>query len=198
MRFNWRSHVLVNGEIGHVRIGTKFADLRAYRGLWYVGLQMRPANLGIRSLAALIDSIVVSVLWFWVTQTSGTVSTSVDTASLSLTQGKTVSGLPALLLFLATAVYWIVPEWLSSMTLGKLLCGLKVVRLDGKKITFSQSLQRNLLRLVDAFAFYLVGFLVAKLTPLHQRLGDLWAKTLVVNNTQQIASGNIPTGIVNS
>jgi RDD family len=85
---------------------------------------------------------------------------------------------------------------LFSMTLGKLLCGLKVVCLKGKQITFSQSIQRNLLRLMDGFAFYLaylVDFLVAKVTPLHQRLGDLWAKTLVVkaSDTEQIASGDV-------
>jgi uncharacterized RDD family membrane protein YckC len=143
---------------------------------------MQPAKLGVRSIAAIIDSFCVSVLWFVVIQTWGTASTYTDATSGSIVPDKTVTGLPAFLLFLATAAYWMVPEGLFSMTFGKMLCGLKVVCLDGKKITFWQSIQRNLLRLVDCFAFYLVGFLTAKLTPLHQRLGDLWAKTLVVKD----------------
>jgi hypothetical protein len=47
-------------------------------------------------------------------------------------------------------------------------------------------LKRNLLRLVDFFPFYLTGFLAAKLTPNHQRLGDLWAQTIVVNRKDDI------------
>jgi uncharacterized RDD family membrane protein YckC len=141
---------------------------------------MQPAKLGIRSVAALIDSVVVSVLWFGVIETWGTAPTSLDTTVWSTSPDKVVTGLPAFLVFAFTAAYWIVPEWLFSVTLGKLLCGLKVVSADGKKISFAQSVRRNLLRVVDGFAFYLVGFIAAKLTPLHQRLGDLWANTLVV------------------
>jgi uncharacterized RDD family membrane protein YckC len=160
---------------------------------------MKPANLGIRSLAALIDSAIVCVLWFCVIEAWGTTQGASST-SLSMVQEKVVTGVPALLLLLATAAYWVVPEWLFSMTLGKLLCGLRVVCIDGKKITLSQSIQRNLLRLIDAFAFYLVGFLVAKLTPLHQRLGDLWAKTLVVktSDVMQLSTADPPTNLARS
>jgi uncharacterized RDD family membrane protein YckC len=157
---------------------------------------MKPANLGIRSLAALINSALVCVLWICVIEAWGTTPDASST-SLSMIQGKVVTGVPALWVLLATAAYWVVPEWLFSITLGKLFCGLRVVCIDGKKITFSQSLQRNLLRLIDAFAFYLMGFLVAKLTPLHQRLGDLWAKTLVVKTSDfgQLSTADAPTNL---
>jgi uncharacterized RDD family membrane protein YckC len=160
----------------------------------------KPANLGVRSLAAVVDSIVVSVLWYSVIQTWGTTPTSVDSTSLSFAHGKQLTGMPAILLMLATAAYWMVPEWLFSVTLGKLLFDLRVVRLDGKKITLSQSIKRNLLRLIDAFPFYLVGFLTAKLTPLHQRLGDLWAKTLVAKAPDGVRaiSETSPTNLPNS
>lgn len=45
-----------------------------------------------------------------------------------------------------------------------------------------QSVKRNVLRLVDFFPFYVTGFVIASLTPNRQRLGDLWAKTIVVIN----------------
>lgn len=170
----------------------------------------KPANVGIRSLAAVVDSIVVSVLWYSAIRTWGTARTFTATTALSftpgkhltlsITQGKQLTGMPALLLMLATAAYWIVPEWLFSVTLGKLLFGLRVLHLDGKKIKFPQSIKRNLLRLIDAFPFYLVGFLTAKLTPLHQRLGDLWAETLVVKASDgaPVISETSPANLPNS
>lgn len=101
-------------------------------------------------------------------------------------EGKVLTGLPALVLFLATAAYWMIPEGFASATLGKLVCGLRVVGLDGQKITFLQSVQRNLLRIKDSFPFYLTGFIAARLSPLRQRLGDLWAKTIVVSASSAV------------
>jgi len=88
--------------------------------------------------------------------------------------------MPALLLMLATAAFWIFPEWLLGSTMGKWACDLKVTTLNGMSISFMQSLKRNVLRLLDFFPFYLPGFATASLTPNRQRLGDLWAKTIVV------------------
>ena len=92
---------------------------------------------------------------------------------------KVVTGAPALALFLFTALYWIIPEWLLGATIGKLAFGLRVRNFAGEPVSFAQSAKRNLLRLLDFFPFYLTGFIAAKLTPHHQRLGDLWAKTIV-------------------
>jgi uncharacterized RDD family membrane protein YckC len=44
----------------------------------------------------------------------------------------------------------------------------------------SQSLVRNVLRIIDAIGVYLVGFLIAIFSRLKQRLGDHVAKTVVV------------------
>ena len=47
-------------------------------------------------------------------------------------------------------------------------------------VTFGAALVRNLLRLVDALFFYLVGAIFALASPRGQRLGDRAAHTLVV------------------
>ena len=109
------------------------------------------------------------------------------TGNVSLNDGtdKVLVGTPALLLLAATAAFWIVPEWLAGATLGKWLFRIRVTSLEGQDITLTQSLKRNLLRLVDFFPFYLTGFLLVALTPSHQRLGDLWAKTIVVPRKSQ-------------
>lgn len=46
-----------------------------------------------------------------------------------------------------------------------------------------------MLRLLDFFPWYLTGFTAAKLTSQHQRLGDLWAKTLVVSCSEAKRQG---------
>jgi uncharacterized RDD family membrane protein YckC len=133
--------------------------------------EMKPSGLWLRSLAAIIDSTIVFFLWYLVIATWGTAS-----------DGKvTLPWTPANLLIMGTAAYWIVPEWLVGATFGKWSCDLRVVNMKGNKISFSQSMKRNVLRLLDFFPWYLTGFIAAKLTPHHQRLGDLWAKTLVVS-----------------
>jgi uncharacterized RDD family membrane protein YckC len=144
-----------------------------------VEIKLPPSSLWLRTLAAIIDSLVVTLIWYFIIDRFG----HPDAAggdSASFGSDKVVTGAPAMLLFLATAAFWIIPEWLASATLGKLLCGLRVASLDGREISFSQSIKRNLLRLLDAFPFYLTGFVAAALSPRHQRLGDVWAKTIVV------------------
>jgi uncharacterized RDD family membrane protein YckC len=132
---------------------------------------MKTSGLWLRSLAAILDISIVSILCDFVIQTWGTPTS----------EGlKTLTGLPALLLMAAAAAYWILPEWLAGATFGKWACDLRVVSMNGNKISFSQSLKRNVLRLVDFIGGYLVGFIAAKLTPNHQRLGDLWARTVVM------------------
>jgi uncharacterized RDD family membrane protein YckC len=133
--------------------------------------QPKAASLSIRVLAAILDSAVVSIAWYYIVRTWGDTGPEGD---------KLLTGTPALLLILATAAFWILPEWLLGATLGKWACDLRVTTSSGGTISFGQSLKRNVLRLLDFFPFYLTGFVTASLTPNRQRLGDLWAKTIVV------------------
>jgi uncharacterized RDD family membrane protein YckC len=78
--------------------------------------------------------------------------------------------------------------------MGKWACDLRVTTMNGGSISFSQSLKRNILRLLDFFPFYLTGFVTARLSPSRQRLGDLWAKTIVVvRKSQQVVGGVSPS-----
>jgi uncharacterized RDD family membrane protein YckC len=136
---------------------------------------MQPSGLWRRSLAAIIDASTVFCLSFLIIMKFGT-ETSEEHWSLS--------GIPAALMMLCMALFWIIPEWLTGMSFGKWSCDLHVVDMTGKKISLSQSMKRNILRVVDVQAAYLFGFICAKLTPKQQRLGDLWAKTTVVRGSE--------------
>jgi uncharacterized RDD family membrane protein YckC len=135
-------------------------------------------SLRLRVIAALFDAFVGALIWypffyFW--------------GHYNQTESQyQVAGLPALAMVLATAAYWILTEWFFGATIGKLICDLRVVSLTGKKCSLGQSVKRNLLRVVDFFPFYIIGFLAAKLSPLRQRLGDQWANTIVVRKGRKL------------
>jgi uncharacterized RDD family membrane protein YckC len=84
-------------------------------------------------------------------------------------------------LLLALGVgYYIVCEAATGATLGKRMVGIRVVGEDGEHVTFGAAVVRNLLRVVDALFFYLVGFLFALTSKRGQRLGDRAAHTIVI------------------
>lgn len=72
---------------------------------------------------------------------------------------------------------------------GKRLMGLRVVGEDLSPITFTQVFLRTLLRPLDTWGFFMVGALSAFFTPLQQRLGDLAAGTLVIEESYRRGQG---------
>jgi uncharacterized RDD family membrane protein YckC len=84
--------------------------------------------------------------------------------------------------------------WWGGRTLGKRVVGLRVVDVNGLRLTFSQVLIRNLLRAADSLpAFYLVGGTVMIASSRMQRLGDLAAGTVVVS-TREAPLPQLPPG----
>jgi uncharacterized RDD family membrane protein YckC len=71
-------------------------------------------------------------------------------------------------------------EATQGATFGKKALGLRVVRLDGSPIGWSEAILRLLLRIVDNFFFGLVGFICILATEKQQRVGDMVAKTIVI------------------
>lgn len=66
-------------------------------------------------------------------------------------------------------------------SIGKMTQNLRVVRIDGKKVTFWDYLLRWVLRLVDiGISLGIVGMLSIILSPKMQRLGDIAAGTTVI------------------
>ena len=140
-----------------------------------------------RAVAFALDAVVIFVLaWIvsFVAATTGFLRIpDVDV----LGQRSPVAGLlwvvsifelPMLLLY--TTLF----EGLGARTPGKLLTGLRVVRLDGKPPTMGDAFLRNLLRLlwITPFgpAFVLLDAWSMRVTELDQRMGDLAAGTVVL------------------
>ncbi len=91
-----------------------------------------------------------------------------------------------IILFLLFTGYFAVFEWLwDGQTPGKRLLKLRVIREDGRPITLWEAIARNLLRIFDAvpgflLPIYSVGLIVVFLSNRDQRMGDLFAGTVVI------------------
>lgn len=134
--------------------------------------------MGKRALAAVIDGVVITVLYMVVFTILALPAAVIQSDAIAV-----IFGLLSVLVSVALAVaYYPVLEGYRGTTVGKAICGIKVVREDtGGVPGLGAAFMRTLLRIVDGFpALYLVGFLVANNDPKKQRLGDKVAHTLVV------------------
>lgn len=132
------------------------------------------ASLGWRVLAVVLDFIAI---WSVVSAIAILIPPHL------MDDGFAEKGLATLVPFglcLVGLLYYILLEAFFGATPGKGIAGIQVRLCGDEACTFRASLIRNLLRIVDAFAAYLVGFIVALLSKSRQRLGDLAAGTIVV------------------
>jgi len=138
-----------------------------------------PADLGPRTLAALIDLLVVGAMFFAFAATIGDISSDDSGFNASLSGG-------AFLLFVAAMLaYYGVSEALTGCTLGKAVFGLRVVNVaDNAPANPGQVAIRTLLRLIDALPLlYLTGFVCAAASKRTARVGDLAARTAVIQRS---------------
>jgi uncharacterized RDD family membrane protein YckC len=93
-----------------------------------------------------------------------------------------LEGFAALLPAPFWAIYFVVAEGLYGATLGHALFYLVVRQANGNEIDFTQAVKRRVADILDFhLTFGLLAFFLVRQTPLHQRLGDSWAETIVVD-----------------
>ena len=152
-----------------------------------VPLHFALASIGNRFLACAVDhglqvfAILVVVL---VLEWSGLLGHFSDRLSEA---PKWVTALLIIVVFLIWSGYFAVFEWLwNGQTPGKLLMKLRVIREDGRPVTFWEAAARNLLRLADMmpFPFYSVGLVSVFASARDQRVGDFVAGTVVVRERE--------------
>jgi len=80
-----------------------------------------------------------------------------------------------------------------GVTPGKWLLGIRVLGSDLKPCGFGRALVRNLLKFVDGFFNFMVGVMVVALSDNWQRVGDMAARTVVVDvkNRQAILNKDL-------
>jgi len=91
-----------------------------------------------------------------------------------------------IVVFLLFSGYFIFFEWImNGQTPGKRLMKLRVIREDGRPITLWEAIARNLLRIFDAvpgfvIPVYSIGLISIFMSNRDQRIGDLFAGTVVI------------------
>ncbi|MFJ3636979.1 RDD family protein [Streptomyces sp. NPDC090112] len=139
-----------------------------------VVLGLRPARLPSRALAICLDLAVYVTGYVLVT-----VGLTLATASLDPAAQAAVAVASVLLVLVGVPI---AVETLShGRSLGKLACGLRVVRDDGGPIRFRHALVRGALGVVELLLTFGTVAVVASLVSARgRRLGDVFAGTLVV------------------
>ncbi|MFE2733016.1 RDD family protein [Streptomyces sp. NPDC059349] len=139
-----------------------------------VALELRPAKLPSRALAVVIDLIVAFTVYIVVTM--GIVA---STASLDDAAAAAVAVATFVLVLVGVPI---AVETLShGRSLGKLACGLRVVRDDGGPIRFRHALVRGAVGVVEILmTFGVVACIASLVSERGRRLGDVFAGTLVV------------------
>jgi uncharacterized RDD family membrane protein YckC len=140
----------------------------------------RVSGLGIRFLAAFLDSVLVTIIYFVVGIAVGARTGGLGDHGFDL-HGQSAVITIGLTLAASIAYYWLL-EGLFGATLGKAMMGIQVRDDGGGRCSLGESLIRNALRLVDGIGGYLVGLVAALSSKNRQRLGDMAARTVVVVN----------------
>lgn len=147
------------------------------------GLHTEP-NIGKRVLAGFVDYLIIYAVTFFLVYTIGEPNNE---------GGYSLNGAPALIPMIFWLFMTVGLEQLFGATLGNGIVRLMPKSIkketDGRtfgnylgKPTFGQSLKRHLLDPIDMSFFGLIAIITIKNSDLNQRLGDMWAKTVVVKS----------------
>ncbi|MEU2183117.1 RDD family protein [Streptomyces thermolilacinus] len=139
-----------------------------------VVLGLRPARLPSRALALLIDLVVV-----WTAYLLISIGLAFATASLDEAALMAVSAASFVLVLIGGPIA--VETLTHGRSLGKLACGLRVVRDDGGPIRFRHALVRGLIGMVEILlTFGVIACIASLVSARGRRIGDVFAGTLVV------------------
>ncbi len=152
-----------------------------------VPLHFGLASIGNRFLACAIDhalqilAIILMIIAFTLIANYSSVGEQLSNAP------KWVKALLIVIIFLILSSYFAFFEWIwNGQTPGKRWLKLRVIREDGRPVTFWEAAVRNLLRTLDMMPapFYSIGLISVFLSSADQRVGDMIAGTVVVRERE--------------
>ena len=164
-----------------------------------VPLAFALASIGNRFLAVAIDHFIqylsiLIVIWAFLALAGTNFLDASETPSQFFDEmPKWATAILIIVLFLLFVGYFIAFEWLwNGQTPGKRLLKLRVIREDGRPITLWEAIARNLLRIFDAVPgfivpFYSIGLISIFMSGRDQRVGDVFAGTVVVREREDEA-----------
>jgi uncharacterized RDD family membrane protein YckC len=152
-----------------------------------VPLHFALASIGNRFLACAVDHAIQGFTLGLIALASFVIADFTAVQNVIQSAPKWVYAVMIILLFLVLSGYFAFFEWLwSGQTPGKRWLKLRVIREDGRPITFWEASVRNLLRSLDMMPapFYSIGLISVFSTNRDQRVGDMVAGTVVVRERE--------------
>lgn len=152
-----------------------------------VPLHFALASIGNRFLACAIDhllqivAIILMVIAFTLLANYSIFGDEIINAP------KWVKAVLIIVIFLIVSGYFAFFEWAwNGQTPGKRWLKLRVIREDGRPVTFWEAAVRNLLRTFDMMPapFYSIGLISVFISTSDQRIGDMIAGTVVVRERE--------------
>lgn len=152
-----------------------------------VSLHFALASIGNRFLACAIDH-ALQVLTIIVMAIALTLIANYSSLGDQFANApKWVKAVLIVIVFLILSGYFAFFEWIwNGQTPGKRLLKLRVIREDGRPVTFWEASVRNLLRTLDMMPapFYSIGLISLFVSSSDQRIGDMVAGTVVVRERE--------------
>lgn len=145
----------------------------------YGGFWIRVGAAAVDTATLLLPTLLISFLYrSSVRPATELEATMVDLVDTSL----------SILVWWAYSAVLVSSHWQG--TVGKKVCGLKVVDYEGSRITFARASARYLAGLMSAITF--LGILMIAWTQRRQGLHDFIASTLVVRNDERTKKADQP------
>jgi uncharacterized RDD family membrane protein YckC len=140
--------------------------------IWMKSLKVEYKKyIKLRIFATLIDYTIYVIVFCLYVYCFGT---KTDTG------GSEVEGMRALPIFVFWFLYFMGTEAINGATPGHDICGLTVVKANGEKITFGDAFKRRIVDCFEIVPYGIPALICINNTPKYQRIGDLWANTVVV------------------
>ena len=155
-----------------------------------VPLHFALASIGNRFIACAIDHAIQIVVFITIVIVFLLISDAADFTARLNSAPKWVIALLVIIQFIIINGYFAIFEWLwSGQTPGKRWLKLRVIREDGRPISFFEAMIRNLIRVIDFIVppFYSIGLVSVFASERDQRVGDLVAGTVVVRERESEA-----------
>lgn len=152
-----------------------------------VPLHFALASIGNRFIACAIDHAIQALALTLIVIASLILANFSTIERFLASAPKWVYAVMGILVFLIFSSYFAFFEWIwSGQTPGKRWLKLRVIREDGRPITFWEAAVRNLLRTFDMmpYPFYSIGLISVFYTTRDQRVGDMVAGTVVIRERE--------------
>ncbi|MFI0152825.1 RDD family protein [Streptomyces lydicus] len=146
-----------------------------------VVLGLRPARLPSRGLAVAVDVAVAWSIYIAVSMLLVSATSSMDSAAIAAVS-------VAAFVLVQVGIPIVVETLSHGRSLGKVICGLRVVREDGGPIRFRHALVRGAMGAIEiVLTMGMVAAIASLVSARGRRVGDVFAGTLVIRERMPAA-----------